>query len=178
MLSFVRSLYLVHTMNIPRPFLTGVLLVGTFAVSACNVQQPNGNSAPVSQTQQGIHVGLNIVASSQSVQQPSTSDQVTIMSPDLQQPVKSPLSVHGRVSGTFFSEGVFPVVLRDSAGREIARALAHADGEWMTNDAVPFTVQLEYKAKPGTKAVLVFEKDNPSGLPENDHSQEFTVTLQ
>lgn len=165
-------------MNIPRPFLAGVLLVGTFAVSACNVQQPNGGSAPISQTQQGIRVGLSIVGTSQSVQQPSPSDQVTIMSPNLQLPVKSPLSIHGSVSGTFFSEGVFPVVLRDTTGHEIARALAHADGEWMTTDTVPFTVQLEYKAKPGTKAVLVFEKDNPSGLPENDHSQEFTVTLQ
>jgi hypothetical protein len=55
---------------------------------------------------------------------------------------------------------------------------AHADNEWMTENVVPFTVQLAFKAAANSNATLIFSKDNPSGLPANDYSQSFAVTLQ
>ncbi len=156
------------------PFLvcTGLVLLSGCVQSSPPVNQ-NGNI----QTQQGIDVGLKIYDPSATSEQDQADPKVTVMSPDLTQPLKSPVTIHGKVSGAFFSEGVFPVVLLDSQGQEIGRSLAHADGEWMTIDPVPFTVELSFTAS-NTAAQLVFRNDNPSGLPENDRSQSFAVTLQ
>lgn len=144
----------------------------------CAMFPAPGSQNQVARTQQGIEVGLKIYDSSQTSEIPPVNGSgVTVMSPDLTQPLKSPVTIHGKVGGAFFSEGVFPVVLLDAKGNEIARSLAHADGEWMTEAAVPFTVELAFDVS-GTEAQLVFRNDNPSGLPENDRSQSFAVTLQ
>ena len=157
-----------------------VLVSGIVLFAGCTIQNNDVQGSSVSQTQQGIRVGLSVTDPSQFSQQPVVKQdmKVTVMSPDLSQTLKSPITIHGKVSGLFFSEGVFPVVLRDAQGNELARALAHADDEWMTEDDVAFTVELVYKAPANTQAKLVFSKDNPSGLPQNDLSQVFNVTLQ
>lgn len=55
----------------------------------------------------------------------------------------------------------------DGNGKEIAVGIAQAEKEWMTTDFVPFSATLTF-AKPSTeKGAFVFEKDNPSGLPEH-----------
>lgn len=160
------------------------MIFGCVAVlTACNFspsQGPSGTQNPVAQTQQGIDVGISIYDPNASTEQQSSgqgSMTVVVMSPDLSKPLKSPVTLRGKVSGLFFSEGVFPVVLRDSRGQEIARTLAHADGEWMTEDDVSFTAELSFTSVSGLAANLVFEKDNSSGLPENDLSRTFDVTL-
>ena len=156
----------------------------TSVLTACSFppsQGPSGAQNPVAQTQQGIDVGISIYDPNASTEQQSSgqgSMVVVVMSPDLSKPLKSPLTISGKVSGLFFSEGVFPVVLRDSRGQEIARTLARADGEWMTEDDVSFTAELSFQSASGSAATLVFEKDNSSGLPENDLSRSFDVTLQ
>ncbi|MEK7513216.1 MAG: hypothetical protein AAB601_03375, partial [Patescibacteria group bacterium] len=54
-------------------------------------------------------------------------------------------------------------------GNVIAGHYATAEGEWMTEDFVPFTSTLEFPPQPpGAVGVLVLKKDNPSGLPEHD----------
>ncbi len=83
--------------------------------------------------------------------------------------VKSPLTITGRAKGTWYFEASFPVRLFDDQGNELAVAPAQAEGDWMTEDYVPFSVTLTFTttAKTGT---LVLEKDNPSGMPENAKS--------
>lgn len=139
-----------------------------------------GSQNSLAQTQQGINVGISIYDPNGLTEQASSQESMTVvvMSPDLSKPLKSPVTLTGKVSGLFFSEGVFPVVLRDSQGREIARTLARADGEWMTEEDVSFTAVLQFTSVSGASARLVFEKDNSSGLPENDFSRSFDVTLQ
>jgi len=162
-------------------FFSLAVLGSSVLFGACTAQPQNLPTNPVSQTQQGIKVGLQIVDDSQSQQQTpqiQAKPKIVVMTPDLSQPLKSPVTLKGAVSGVYFSEGVFPVVLVDAKGKELARTLAHADDEWMTTDVVPFTVELSFKAPANTGAQLVFQKDNPSGLPENDQSQSFAVTLQ
>ncbi len=94
-------------------------------------------------------------------------DVIVVTSPQQGDTVTSPLTVKGSARGSYYFEGVFPIKLLDSAGQELARGQAQAQGEWMTNDYVPFTATLTF-AKPATATgSLVLEKDNPSGLPAN-----------
>lgn len=81
----------------------------------------------------------------------------------------SPVTLRGEARGPWFFEGSFPVQLIDNLGNEIATGVAQADGEWMTEDFVPFTATITFSttAKSGG---IVLKKDNPSGEPENDAS--------
>lgn len=82
--------------------------------------------------------------------------------------VTSPLRVTGEARGSWFFEASFPVRLLDADGREIALVPAQAQGEWMTENFVPFEAVLEFSPPAsGTRGILVLEKDNPSALPEN-----------
>lgn len=83
--------------------------------------------------------------------------------------VTSPLTVTGEARGTWYFEASFPVRLLDDQNNELAVAPAQAQGDWMTEDYVPFSVTLTFvtNAPSGT---LVLHRDNPSGLPENDAS--------
>src|SRR4030042_4184450 len=50
----------------------------------------------------------------------------------------------------------------------MAMAVAQAKSDWMTENFVPFKAELIFSAPPTEKGTLVLEKDNPSGLPENE----------
>lgn len=81
--------------------------------------------------------------------------------------IKSPLTIEGEARGTWYFEASFPVKLLDANGNMLAQAPAQAQGEWMTTDFVPFSVTLTFTKATTSTGVLVLEKDNPSGLPEN-----------
>lgn len=91
--------------------------------------------------------------------------------------VTSPLTITGKARGTWYFEASFPVRLLDDDGNELVVIPAQAQGDWMTEDFVPFSVTLAFvtTAKTGT---LVLERDNPSGMPENDKAIEIPVRFQ
>jgi len=95
------------------------------------------------------------------------------------QMVSSPLRITGRARGYWFFEGSFPVVLTDWDGLIIAQGIATAQAEWMTEDFVPFTATLNF-AQPTYKnnGSLILQKDNPSGLPENDDALEVPIFFE
>ena len=80
--------------------------------------------------------------------------------------VVSPLLIVGRAKGNMYFEGSFPVKLLDADGTVIASGAAQAQGDWMTEEFVPFKAELIFTPPGGTTGKLVLEKDNPSGLPE------------
>jgi len=97
--------------------------------------------------------------------------------------ITSPLAVSGRARGPWYFEGDFPLVLTDWDGRIIAEGYASAQGEWMTEEFVPFTGTLVFEAPPkingfSDRGTLIFRKDNPSGLPEHDDALEITVYFE
>jgi hypothetical protein len=61
----------------------------------------------------------------------------------------------------------------------IAEQPAILQGDWMTDDFVPFTVTLSFD-KPSTymNGALILQKDNPSGLSENDDAIEIPITFE
>lgn len=87
-------------------------------------------------------------------------------------------SVKGSARGTWFFEASFPVELRDANNVVIASGPAHADGDWMTENFVPFSIDLKVPDAFMGKATLYLRKDNPSGLPENEASASFPITVE
>lgn len=95
------------------------------------------------------------------------SNLIRVDSPLPNQEVSSPLVVKGQARGTWYFEASFPVRLLDGTGKEIAVVPAQAEGDWMTEEFVPFKAELKFDAPGIIEGTLVLEKDNPSGLPEN-----------
>ena len=82
--------------------------------------------------------------------------------------VSSPLIVKGEARGYWYFEASFPAELLDGNGNQLAIKPAQAQGDWMTEDFVPFSVTLTYPTPSTATGTLMLRKDNPSGLPENE----------
>lgn len=92
--------------------------------------------------------------------------------------VYSPLTITGQAKGSWFFEGSFPMQLRDSNGQVIGTAVTKATKEWMTDTMVPFTATLTFDASQTDPGELVFKRDNPSGMPQNDAEVRLGVLIQ
>jgi hypothetical protein len=106
------------------------------------------------------------------------SDFIKINNPRPNQIITSPLTIEGEARGIWFFEATFPVVLTDWDGLIIGESYATAQGEWMTEEFVPFKGTLEFKTPDySNKATLILRKDNPSGLPQFDDALEIPVFI-
>jgi hypothetical protein len=95
------------------------------------------------------------------------SNLITIENPRPNSEISSPLTVKGEARGYWFFEASFPVRLMDSGGNVVAKGIAQAQEEWMTEDFVAYHVTLSWTSPFKGKGMLILEKDNPSGLPQN-----------
>lgn len=96
---------------------------------------------------------------------------------------RSPLKITGEARGNWYFEASFPVSLVNWDGLIIAQGPAQAQGEWMTEEFVPFEITLEFEnpswdADFSKRGALILQKDNPSGLPEHDDSLEIPVVFE
>ena len=82
--------------------------------------------------------------------------------------VTSPLTIQGVARGYWYFEASFFVELVDGNGKVIASGPATARTDWMTEEFVPFSITLTFAQPTTATGTLIFHKDNPSGLPEND----------
>lgn len=104
-------------------------------------------------------------------------DLIRINDPRPNQEVISPINIEGEARGFWFFEADFPVKLLDGGGNVLASKYVTAQGEWMTENFVPYEGLLEFNVTEETDAILVLEKDNPSGLPENDDELRIPIHL-
>jgi hypothetical protein len=102
---------------------------------------------------------------------------VIVTAPKPHQEVCSPLNVKGKAKSPWFFEAVFPIRLVDAKCQELASGKANAIGDWTSGDFVPFEGKLEFTVTKPTKATLILQNDNPSGLPENSRRKEIPVIL-
>lgn len=105
-------------------------------------------------------------------------DQFEVTFPQPGAVIATPLKITGRARGPWYFEGSFPVRLLDNDGNIIAETVAQAQGEWMTEEFVPFIAEIEFISPEKKQGRLVFENDNPSGLPENAKRLEVPVQFQ
>ncbi len=108
---------------------------------------------------------------------PRGSDMIRVDTPKADETVTSPLTVSGAARGHWYFEADFPVKLYDGAGSLLAAVPAQAQGDWMTEEFVPFTATLTFDPPQTGTGTLVLEKDNPSGLPEYAASVRIPVTF-
>lgn len=104
-----------------------------------------------------------------------TSELITITSPAPNQQITSPLKITGQARGNWFFEASAPVELIDANGNKIAQGNITTNGEWMTAEFVPFSATLTFNKPTTASGKLIFRKDNPSGLPENDDQIEIPI---
>lgn len=106
------------------------------------------------------------------------SADIRVASPTANALITSPLAVTGEARGTWYFEASFPVALLDANRNEIVVVPAQAQGEWMTENFVPFMATLNFTPPTTDTGFVVFKKDNPSGLPEHDASVEVPVRFR
>lgn len=87
-------------------------------------------------------------------------------------------SIIGSARGVWFFEGSFPIEIDGANGAPIARAIAKANGDWMTNAFVPFTASITLPDTYIGPATVLLKKDNPSGLTEKDALVAFPITVE
>jgi hypothetical protein len=115
-----------------------------------------------------------------SAQIDAKKDRIVLTSPIPLSKISSPVTLTGIARGYWFFEGSFPVTIVDESGRTIGEGMATAQGEWMTEEFVPFTATIPFTfdtqsdVRAGT---ILLQKDNPSGLPENDDALKIPVTF-
>ncbi len=107
---------------------------------------------------------------------------IKVSSPAGMSLVTSPLKLAGEARGGWFFEAVAPVAVVNWDGLIIAEGYVTATGEWMTPEFVPFIGELTFVSpyKDGDpdfmkRGTIIFQKDNPSGLPENDDAVEIPI---
>ncbi len=96
------------------------------------------------------------------------SEMVRVSEPSNNALIKSPVVVKGTARGNWFFEASFPIRVLDANGKVLGSAPAQAQGDWMTTNFVPFSLSLAFSTSTTATGTIVLQKDNPSGLPQND----------
>ncbi|HEX6977248.1 MAG TPA: Gmad2 immunoglobulin-like domain-containing protein [Patescibacteria group bacterium] len=101
---------------------------------------------------------------------------VIVTSPIYGSKIASPLLISGTVPPGWMFEGTFPVKILDSKRNVIATGIGKetTPGSWQSQNPVQFSAQISFNTTDRSGFVLI-EKDNPSGLPENDKTFEIPV---
>jgi hypothetical protein len=93
--------------------------------------------------------------------------------------VTSPLNIMGRARGNWFFEDNLPMTLKDQNGKVLAqKGFQSKDGNWMTTDFVEFEGRLDFATPTTEFGTLVIQRDNPSGLEENDKAISIPVRFR
>ncbi len=109
---------------------------------------------------------------------PQSEDKIKVTKPLPNEIVSSPIEIEGEARGSWFFEASFPVQLLDENGEIVGQGIAQAQSDWMTTDFVPFKAEIGFPPNLSGKGILVFKKDNPSGLPENYEEIRVQVIFQ
>lgn len=139
--------------------LAAALAVLGLAIGACGV--PSGDEPSAVNDSAGEEV----------------SEVITVETPAEGEQVNTPLTVTGEARGTWFFEGDFPIRLMTEDGEVLESHYATAQGEWMTEDFVPFEGEMAFSVEEETEAVLRLERDNPSDKEELDMHMDIPLTL-
>jgi hypothetical protein len=106
----------------------------------------------------------------------SKANLIRVTNPAPYEVIESPLTITGEARGYWYFEATFPIVLVNWNGLIVAEGFATADGEWMTENFVPFTATLTF-TKPDfdNRGTLILQRSNASGLPEHDDALEIPI---
>jgi len=130
-----------------------------------NLNQDNLITPPISEENNQIDV--NVVSELE----------VVLFKPIADEIVTSPLIIEGEARGFWFFEASLPIKLYTADGELLVSHYGEAQGDWMTEDFVPFKSTLVFQTE-AEQGYLMVAKDNPSGLAEYDASYTFPVRFK
>ncbi len=85
----------------------------------------------------------------------------------------------GEARGMWYFEASFPIKVLGSGGELLAETYATAQGEWMTEEFVPYRSEtIKIPVSYIGKATLILGRSNASGLPENDASVSIPINIE
>ena len=103
-------------------------------------------------------------------------DQVVLDYPRPNQAVSNKLKLYGQAVGTWFFEADAPVIVVDWNGKIIGEGYISTTEDWMTEDFISFTGEIEFEApEMYDYGTLILQKANPSDLSENDAALEVPI---
>ena len=103
--------------------------------------------------------------------------EVVLFKPIADETVTSPLIIEGEARGFWFFEASLPIKLYTADDELLVSHYGEAQGDWMTEDFVPFKSTLVFQTE-AEQGYLMVAKDNPSGLAEYDASYTFPVRFK
>lgn len=109
---------------------------------------------------------------------PVLAPAVKVENIEANQPITSPLTIKGEARSDWFFEGVFPIKLVAENGTELGSTQAKAATDWTVPGNIEFSAVLKYKKSTSTAGILIFSKDNPSGLLQNEAAYAIPVLLK
>lgn len=127
-----------------------VLLVLSGCGDSSSPSEPIALAAPVDSSQ------------TEATPDPTCTDDIVVETPTPHTMVDGELQIGGQARGTWFFEGSFPAYLLDAELNELAVIPVPAEGEWMTEDFVPFSATLPVVETEATLGYVFLQKDNPS----------------
>lgn len=102
---------------------------------------------------------------------------IKVYTPDFGKQLTSPVIVMGEAPGSWSFEADFPVKILDKDGKTVVQGIAQMQGDWMTDQPVPFVAKLMFDEAVSGDGTLVLQKDNPSDLDINDDSVSIPIKL-
>lgn len=108
----------------------------------------------------------------------ASEDDIVIDAPKPEGNVGKTLTVSGKARGYWYFEASFPVTIIQPSGATLLETYMQAEGDWMTTEFVPFSRSITIPGSYTGPAIMILKKDNPSGIPENDASVSFPITIQ
>ncbi|MFA6522332.1 MAG: Gmad2 immunoglobulin-like domain-containing protein [Patescibacteria group bacterium] len=151
----------------------GNLKIGSSAISNFEECAASGQPVMESYPRQCSYAGQTYSEDIGNILEKQDLIRVTNVTPN--QTISSPVAITGEARGTWFFEASFPITVEDENGNQIGLGIATATSDWMTENFVPFTASISFTTPTTSRGTLIFHKDNPSGLPENDDTLEIPV---
>ncbi len=126
-----------------------------------------GNVDP--ESKEALHKVLeNISFTSGGEPKREISNLIKVENPMPNAEVQSPLTIRGKARGFWYFEAEAPFKLVDKDYKTLAVGSVTAEGDWMTEDFVPFEAEISFEAPSDERGYLVFSRSNASGKPEHD----------
>lgn len=130
-----------------------------------------------SATEYNVVPESNVTENNDESEETEQNPKIDLISPKPNEELGQSFSISGQARGSWYFEASFPIVLLDEARNELLTTVATAQGEWMTENFVPYSATVDLKTKYTGKAFLVLKKDNPSGDPNYDDQIEIPITI-
>lgn len=109
---------------------------------------------------------------------PVPDDMIRVASPMPDAVLADEIRVSGQAKAWYF-EGSFPITVVDDNDVTLYQGSVNANGDWMTTDYVPFEGSFSLTTAPtAPRGKIIFNKSNPSGLPEFDARFELPVRFE